>query len=195
MYDTEKEPDALFACVIASHELEHGTSLMLIGLHAQATLCLVKDVEFGTCYMKREKVWVEMFEVAGSNLRAIVVWDSRWDPNEQPEVHENYIESHTEDNADNDDEDDDDDVEEDEAVPAQAPSSSSQTIKRPSSSNAARVDAPSTKARKAGASPGPAVSPRHKPDVSGTVPGTYSLSSKDGQSFGPKLCASFVLRL
>ena len=69
----------MFPAVVVSHELEDGDSLMLLSLHAQATLGLLKDVELGTCYMRREEVWLQLYEIVGSNLRAIVVWNMDWE--------------------------------------------------------------------------------------------------------------------
>ena len=71
-------PNVWINAKIQSHELEHGENLMLLSLAAQGTMGLVKDVEAGTCFMKNEKVWVQLYTVAGSSLRAIVVFDPKW---------------------------------------------------------------------------------------------------------------------
>ena len=58
---------------------------MLLSLMAQATLGLVKDVEAGTCYMKRKQAWIQLYSVAGSSLRAIVVHDPSWGDRKTPD--------------------------------------------------------------------------------------------------------------
>ena len=71
-------PDVLMDTMVNSHELSEGDNLMLLSLAAQATMGLVKDVESGTCYMKGEEVWMQLYTVAGSSLRAIILFDPEW---------------------------------------------------------------------------------------------------------------------
>ena len=68
---------------IVSHEME-GTTPLLISLHAQGTLGLVKDVQSGTCQMKHrtgtgekdyELVTIKLYNIKGSGLRAICISD------------------------------------------------------------------------------------------------------------------------
>ena len=71
-------PDILMDAMVHSHELSEGDNLMLLSLAAQATMGVVKDVESGTCCMKGEDVWMQLYTVAGSSLRAIVLFDPEW---------------------------------------------------------------------------------------------------------------------
>ena len=78
MYHDDLDPDTVIRSVIRSHELESGNNLMLLSLNAQETMCLVKDVALGQCYMKEEKLWIQLYKVAHSSLRAIVVFAPEW---------------------------------------------------------------------------------------------------------------------
>ena len=71
-------PEVIFDSTIHSHEIEQGDNLMLISLAAQGTLGLVKDVAAGTCYMKGEQIWMQLYSIAGSSLRAVCVFDPSW---------------------------------------------------------------------------------------------------------------------
>ena len=74
-------PDVIFDSTVHSHEIEKGDNLMLISLAAQGTLGLVKDVAAGTCYMKGEQIWMQLYSIAGSSLRAVCVYDPSWKNN------------------------------------------------------------------------------------------------------------------
>ena len=63
---------------IYSNELAKGDSLMLLSLSAQAALGLIKDVQAGTCYVKGEESYIQLYSVVGSGLRAVVVYDPSW---------------------------------------------------------------------------------------------------------------------
>ena len=61
---------------IKSNELDKSDdSYMLLSLQAQATLGLVKDTQDGTCYLKEYKDYEQLYEAAGSGLRAICISD------------------------------------------------------------------------------------------------------------------------
>ena len=61
---------------IKSNELEKNDEVyMLLSLRAQASLGFVKDVEAGTCYLKGYKDHCQLYQVAGSGLRAVCISD------------------------------------------------------------------------------------------------------------------------
>ena len=60
---------------ISSNELNRDDNYMLLSLHAQGTLGLVKDTDpsSNTCFVKAYDAFVQLFEVKGSGLRAICI--------------------------------------------------------------------------------------------------------------------------
>ena len=62
---------------IMSHEIENPSNdlYMLLSLHAQATLGVVKHVAAGTVYLKRQDAYVQLYAVEGCDLRAVCISD------------------------------------------------------------------------------------------------------------------------
>ena len=60
---------------VSSNELNVPGFYMLLSLHAQGTLGMVKDVAAGTCFMKDQQACCQLYEVKGSKLRAICIND------------------------------------------------------------------------------------------------------------------------
>ena len=56
---------------LVSHELSKGDTPLLLGLQAQATLGLKKDVRSGTCTLDDEAV--QMYKMRDSGLRALCI--------------------------------------------------------------------------------------------------------------------------
>jgi hypothetical protein len=70
-----------------SHEIRSGENPLLLSLAAQQTLGLVKDVDMGTCFWKAQQAFVQLYSVAGTSLRAIVIYDPRWNTVFPSEAH------------------------------------------------------------------------------------------------------------
>ena len=64
-----------------SNELEQGSDrILLLSLKAQGTLGLCKNVRRGTCYLEDYDQYVPLYEVIGSDLRAICISDTHLAP-------------------------------------------------------------------------------------------------------------------
>ena len=60
---------------LESTELKEGNSHLLLSLHAQALMGLVKDMEAGTIYAKHSKRYVKCYQDKRTELRCICISD------------------------------------------------------------------------------------------------------------------------